>query len=258
MSVGHARGILGWSDLVRNLVAKEIKVRYMGAVLGFAWSLGNPLVVTLTYYVVFTFILPSGQDRFALHLVTGVVHWMLLQQIITQSCEWLINNHTLIQKLHFPRLLLPVSGALTVGVFWTVALAVYWALIPLLGGVVTHALIWYPIVLASFVALVVGTGLALSVLQVAHRDIKHLVDVFVPLLFWFTPIVWVTTSLPAEVRNIVAYNPVAPFFNAFSSILHQGVAPEPSQLLLCITLGMGALATGLAVFRKADNVVEYL
>ncbi len=51
--------ILKWRDLVFNLVAKEIKIRYMGAVLGFAWSLGNPLVVTLTYYVVFTYILPA-------------------------------------------------------------------------------------------------------------------------------------------------------------------------------------------------------
>lgn len=258
MSAFHSREIIRWGDLIRNLVAKEIKVRYMGAALGFAWSLGNPLIVTLTYFTVFTYILPSHQDRFALHLVTGVVHWMLLQQILTQSCDWLINNQGLIRKLHFPRVLLPASGVLTVAVFWAVAMIVYGALFPLLGGAATKALLWYPLVLIAFLALVVGAGLALSVLQVYHRDLKHLVEVFVPLLFWFTPIVWVTTSLPDNVQKIVSYNPVAPFFNAFTSILHQGVSPEPSQLLLCAGLGGGAMLVGIAVFSKVDNVVEHL
>lgn len=258
MSTLPMGGITRWGDLVRNLVAKEIKVRYMGAALGFAWSLGNPLVVTLTYFTVFTYILPSGQDRFALHLVTGVVHWMFLSQTLTQSCEWLINNRSLILKLRFPRLLLPLAGALTVGTFWAVAMVVYWALFPLLGGDASKALFYYPLVLLAFIALVVGAGLVLSVLQVTHRDIKHLVDVFVPLLFWFTPIVWVTSSLPAEVRQIVAYNPLAPFFDCFTSILHDGVVPPSHELLLCAVLGFGLLAVGLAVFKRVDSVVEYL
>jgi lipopolysaccharide transport system permease protein len=254
----HRQGITRWGDLVRNLVSKEIKVRFMGAALGFAWSLGNPLAVTLTYYTVFTYILPSGQDRFALHLVTGVVHWMLLSQVLSQSCDWLINNQSLIMKVRFPRLLLPLSGFLTVGVFWVVAMAVYCATFSLLGGVVTKALLWYPVVLVSFVALIVGLGLALSVLQITNRDIKHLVDVLVPLLFWLTPIVWVTSSLPPEVQSVVTYNPLAPFFNSFSSILHAGVVPSTSDLLLCVGFGGSAMIAGLMIFKRVDSVVEHL
>lgn len=247
-----------WNDLIRNLVAKEIKIRFMGAALGFLWSLGNPIIVTLTYFVVFTYILPSGQDRFALHLVTGVVHWMFLQQILSQSCEWLINNHTLIKKLSFPRILLPVSGTLTVCVFWGVALVVFFAMYPLLGGVLTPALAWYPLVLLSFMATIVGVGLALSVIQVMHRDVKHLVDVLTPLLFWFTPIVWMTSSLPADVQKVVVFNPVAPFFNAFTSILHAGVSPSAEQLVLCGGMGVVSMIVGLLAFRNADNLVEHL
>lgn len=66
-AVFYSPGVMKWRDLIINLVSKEIKIRYMGATLGFVWSLGNPLVVTLTYYTVFTYILPSSQDRFALH-----------------------------------------------------------------------------------------------------------------------------------------------------------------------------------------------
>lgn len=258
MSAVLANNVFRWGDLVKNLVAKEIKVRYMGAALGFAWSLGNPIVVTLTYYVVFTFILPSSDDRFALHLVTGVVHWMFFQQVVTQSSEWLVNNHTLIKKLQFPLIVLPVSGALTVGAFWAVAMGVYWSLYLFIGGSLSAALLWYPVLLIAFVALTVGIGLVLSVLQVAHRDIKHIVDVLVPLLFWFTPIVWVMSSLPKEVQEFVSLNPLAPFFSGFTSILHGGVAPDLSQVFVCCAIGLGMLLIGLGVFSNAKSVVEHL
>lgn len=258
MSNAKAIGIAKWRDLVMNLVAKEIKIRYMGAALGFAWSLGNPLVVTLTYYMVFTYILPSNQDRFALHLVTGVVHWMLFSQIVLQSSEWLINNNSLIRKLRFPRILLPISGAMTVGSFWLVAMVVYGCLFTFIGGYVTKALLWYPAVLIPYIAMIVGLGLAISVLQVTHRDIKHVTEVFVPLLFWFTPIVWMTSSLPPEVSAVVVYNPLAPFFNGFTAILHEGIRPASHVLALCWAIGAGTLIAGLLVFKRADNVVELL
>ncbi|WP_024681756.1 ABC transporter permease [Pseudomonas syringae] len=258
MPLSRIAGVIKWRDLVINLVCKEIKIRYMGATLGFVWSLGNPLVVTLTYYMVFTYILPSSQDRFALHLVTGVVHWMLLAQIVSQSGEWLINNGNLIRKLRFPRILLPVSGALAIIVFWTGCMIVYASLFALLGGAFTRALFFYPIVLIAFMALIMGFGLALSVIQITVRDAKHFIDVFLPLLFWFTPIVWVTSSLPEGIASIAAYNPVALYFNSFSSILHAGVIPDPRELVLCVVLGATSLVAGLAIFRRVDRAVEYL
>ncbi|PUA41887.1 ABC transporter permease [Pseudomonas protegens] len=247
-----------WRDLVFNLVAKEIKIRYMGAALGFAWSLGNPLVVTLIYYIVFTYILPSSQDRFALHLVTGVFHWMLFSQIVLQSSDWLIGNSSLIKKLRFPRILLPLSGAITVGSFWLVAMAVYAVLYKFLGGIVSGALFWYPLVLIPYVAMILGLGFAVSVLQITHRDIKHVTEVFVPLLFWLTPIVWVTSTLPQEVVRVVSFNPLAPFFNCFTAILHEGVRPSWADLMLCWGIGLSTIAAGLIVFKRTDKVVELL
>jgi len=258
MSSSENLRLLKWRDLVINLVSKEVKIRYMGSALGFIWSLGNPLVVTLTYYVVFTYILPSSQDRFALHLVTGVVHWMLFAQIISQSGEWLINNSNLILKLRFPRILIPLSNALTVLIFWMGTMIVYVLLFNLLGGVYTMALLWYPLILASYLALIMGAGLTLSIVQITVRDAKHFADILVPLLFWLTPIVWVTSSLPAGVADIVAFNPMAPFFNSFSDILHHGVAPSTQNVALCAALGAASLLTGLTLFKKLDTRVEYL
>ncbi len=246
-----------WRDLVFNLVSKEIKVRYMGTALGFLWSLGNPLLVTLTYFIVFTFIFPSRQDRFVLHLATGMLHWTLFSQIVLMGCEWLTGNASLLKKIWFPRMIVPVSGILGILSFWAAALLVYAGLYLPLGGRPAPALLAYPLVLASYIAFAFGLGLVVCVVHALFRDLRHLVEVVLPLLFWATPIIWAPATLPAGVRKVMALNPLYPFFTAFSAILHDGVWPDPLDLLRCVVTGAVMLAIGIVVFRRnADRAVE--
>ena len=248
---------LAWRDLVFNLVAKEIKVRYMGTALGLAWSLGNPLLVTLTYFVVFTYIFPSRQDRFVLHLATGMLHWTLFSQIVLMGCEWFTANASLLKKIWFPRMIVPVSGILGILAFWAAALLVYIVLYLPLGGRPAPALLAYPLVLACFIAFAFGLGLVACVTHALFRDLRHLVEVVLPLLFWATPIIWAPASLPAGVQPVMALNPLYPFFIAFSDMLHDGVWPTPLDLLRCAATGIAMLAIGLAMFRRnADRAVE--
>jgi len=251
--------LLHWRDLVRNLVTKEIKVRYMGTALGFAWSLGNPLLVTLTYFVVFTYIFPSRQDRFVLHLASGMLHWTLFNQAVLMGCDWLMVNASLLKKIWFPRMIVPLSGILGILVFWTAALAVFAALYLPLGGQLTPALLAYPLVLAGYFAFAFGLGLVVCVIHALYRDLKHLVEVALPLLFWATPIIWSPSTLPAGVQPVMALNPLYPFFTAFEAILHDGAWPDGASLLRCLLTGGVMLAVGLIVFRRnADRAVERL
>lgn len=249
--------LFAWRDLVLNLVAKEIKIRYMGTALGFAWSLGNPLLVTLTYFVVFTYIFPSRQDRFVLHLATGMLHWTLFSQITLMGCEWMTGNSSLLKKIWFPRAIVPLSGILGILVFWLAALLVYVVLYWPLGGMLSPALLAYPLVLAAYLAFAYGLGLAVSIIHALMRDLRHLVEVGLPLLFWATPIIWAPATLPAGVQPVMALNPLYPFFIAFSAILHDGAWPDPLGLLRCAIEGAGMLAIGVVVFRRnADRAVE--
>lgn len=251
--------LLAWRDLVRNLVAKEIKVRYMGTALGFAWSLGNPLLVTLTYFVVFTYIFPSRQDRFVLHLATGMLHWTLFSQTVLMGCDWLMANSSLLKKIWFPRMIVPLSGILGILVFWAAALAVYAALYLPLGGSLSAPLLAYPVVLAAYLAFAFGLGLTVCVVHALFRDLKHLVEVALPLLFWATPIIWSPDTLPEGVRPVMALNPLYPFFNAFGEILHDGTLPDAVALLRCLVTGLLMMVIGLIVFRRnADRAVERL
>ncbi|WP_199103029.1 ABC transporter permease [Aquitalea sp. ASV11] len=247
-----------WRDLIINLVSKEIKLRYMGAILGVLWSLGNPLLVTVTYLVVFTYIFPNHSDRFALHLVTGVFHWMLISQILPQSCDWLLNNSSLIKKIRFPKIALAMSGMLAACCFWLAALIVYVSMFKALGGEFTLAMIWYPFIILCYIAFIAGIGLTLSVIQVTFRDLKHFVDVLLPLLFWLTPIVWSTSALPVGIIKYLELNPLLPYFRNFYYILHQGIPPTPNDILLITTMSAISLAQGLIIFRRANNIAELM
>lgn len=246
-------------DLVRNLVVKEIRVRYMGAGLGFAWSLANPLLTTIVYYVVFTYILPTGQPRYALYIVAGVVHWGLLMQLTGRSGDWFVDSGALLRKMRFPHLLIPLANYLAGLSFWLVALAIFFALFPLLGGQWHPALLLYPVYLLIFLALVGGLALTVSVLQVFFRDTKHLTEVLLGALFWATPIVYRLDGVPPEVARIVRWNPLVPFFECFHAMLYRGTWPDTSATLEAIGWATLSVVTGLLVYRAhRDLLVERL
>jgi lipopolysaccharide transport system permease protein len=119
-------------------------------------------------------------------------------------------------------------------------------------------MLWYPFIVFCYIAFIAGIGLTLSVVQVTFRDMKHFVDVLLPLLFWLTPIVWVTSSLPVGVSKYLELNPLFPYFRSFDLILHQGISPALNDILLITTMSAVSLLQGFIIFRRANNIVELM
>src|SRR5579871_1526443 len=153
MRDGLGRPIIGiycmckYCDLIYNLVMKEIRVRYMGAVIGFAWSLANPLITTLTYVFVFTYVFPSQQPHHALFLVIGFLIWNLFGQVVGNSAEVLSNSAPLLQKIYFPRYLVPLASVLVKVVLWLSSFVVFAIAYFFIGGHLSWALLILPVYL---------------------------------------------------------------------------------------------------------------
>ncbi|WP_052064279.1 ABC transporter permease [Acidihalobacter prosperus] len=262
----RARTLLGpfwrwWSyrDLVRNLVSKEIKVRYQGAVLGFAWSLMNPLMITLMYLFVFTYVFRSSQPNHALYMVTGIVHWTLFSTLVTQAPEQLVGNADLLKKIYFPRLLVPLSNLLVNSVLWFMALVVFLMLYGPLGGKLHWALLVYPFYLLLFLGFAFGLMLILCVLYVDFRDLKHLVEVFVQLFFWTTPIIYPLSMVPARIRDLFLVNPLTEFTHIFQDIFWAGQLPSWQISAAFSAWAALSLGVGLWLFyRRGAKLIERL
>ena len=248
-----------YRDLVRNLVTMNLKVRYQGAALGFLWSLGNPLALIALYDIVFTHIFRTDLRDYVLYLVIGVLHFNLFAMTVTQSCESLTGSAGLLQKIYFPRILIPAASLLFNLVLWAVAIFVLVALYPFLGGVYHWGLLLYPFALLFYIAFIWGLVLAMSVLQVEFRDLKHLIEIAMMALFWLTPIVYDPSTLHPDVRTVIDLNPLTQFFDLFHALLYQGVLPQWSNVLAAGVWTLVSLAVGMTLFRrKARMLVEEL
>lgn len=253
------RYLWGYRDLVRNLVAKEIKVKYMGAWLGFAWSMANPLVVSLMYLVVFTYVFPSGQPHYALYMITGLIHWILFSNVATQSPETLVQNAGLLKKIYFPRLLVPVAGLLTNLMLWIGALGVYVAIFPFMGGTFSVAQLTYPFYLALYLIFLWGMSLVLCTLYVDFRDLKHLVEVGIQVLFWATPIVYPMSRVPGKLYYVLMASPMVEFIQIFHDIFYRDQLPSLPLSVAFLAWTLAITMLGLWMFeRRVADLIERL
>ena len=249
----------GYRDLVKNLVAKDIKVRYMGAALGFAWSLGNPLILFATYFLVFTYIFPSHTPHYALYLITGILHWNLFAMNTAQSSEMLVSNAGLMKKLAFPRVFIPLANLLVNVVLWLAAMCVYGLLYPWLGGPWSWALLAYPAYMILYLAFLFGLSLTLAVLYVDFRDLKHIVEVMLMVLFWASPVVYPLKLVPTRFLSFYMLNPLTEAIVCFDKLLYFGRLPN-LKLTSCFALwAAAALGVGLYLLhRRGPRLVERL
>ncbi len=249
----------GYRDLLYNLVSKDIKVRYQGAILGFAWSLMNPLILTAMYYFIFTYVMPSNLPHFALYLVVGTLHWTLFSNVVMQSPELLTGNAGLLQKIRFPRVLIPASNMLLNLVLWTMAFIVLLILYLPLGGRFNTVLLVYPLYLLLFIGFSFGLALVLSVLYVDFRDLKHLIEVTMQVLFWSTPIIYRFDMIPPHLRILFAMSPMTEFTLIFQDLFWSGRLPSLHLTLAFALWTAASLGFGMAMFhRRSPRLIERL
>jgi ABC-type polysaccharide/polyol phosphate export permease len=255
-------------ELLWNLTLRELRGRYKRSVLGWTWSLLNPLSSVLIFSVVFAFFLrieppvghPSGLDNFAAFLLCGLLPWNYLSSTMTASMDSLLGNANLIRKVYFPREILVASTVASLLVTFLIELAVLIVVLLFLGNM---ALPWIPVVLmlvAIQTMFVLGVGLLLSVLNVYFRDVKHLVGIALTALFYSAPIVYPIrfvkdaaerTSFP--VVGVYELNPLVRMVEAYRDVLYDLRFPPLTDVLYLLAWAVGLLVVGLFVFSRLER-----
>jgi ABC-2 type transport system permease protein len=198
-----------------------LKVKYKNSVLGFVWSMLNPALYLVVYYVVFQLILKNGMPYFTIYLLSGLLVWNLFSAALAGATGSVVGNSGLIKKVDFPREVLPLAavGAALVHFFLQTlvlfgALAVFrygvnWEYVPLL----------FP---ALFVLLVLAAaiGILLSAINVYMRDMQHMLELLLLAWFWGTPIVWYFGLIGSKRNGLLLLNPVASVTLTFQRALY--------------------------------------
>lgn len=252
------RGLAQYRHLLRNLVAKDLKLKYRGSVFGFVWSLANPLLMIAVYTVAFTYILQFRTAAFVFYLMLGVLAWTFFANAIAMSTGSLVDNGGLVRSVWFPRAILPIATVLFNFSQYLLTAVVFLPLMLILYGVMPAApMLLFPVFLLLQLSLTIGLALITSVGTAFFRDVRHFVDIGLAILFWATPIVYESDKIPERLQRIILLAPLSPFITAYHDIFYYQRWPGADVWILAIAYAVIPLAAGLwLITRVEDRLTE--
>lgn len=264
--------VWAFRPLVWNFAQRELKGKYKGSVLGWAWSLINPVATLITYTLVFSTIFravppPLGngeQGNYTLFLFTGLIVWNFFSNTVNGSMTSLVAVGPLLRKIYFPPFAPVAGGAMANGVQTLIEIAILVVVMVVLGNV-SATLVLVPFLCLLLALFALGIGLVLAVWNVYYRDIAYLVGLALQILFYATPIIYPPSLVPEQAFGLplrallLQLNPVAQFVEAFRDVVYELQWPSLLQLATLTVLSLATLSFGWWVFhRRARDVSEEL
>lgn len=243
-----------------NLVKREVRGRYKGSLLGLGWTLLNPLIMVLAYWLVFKFLFGSPIPNFALFIFVGLMVWTLFYGGIQLAAASMVANAALVTKVRFPRLIVPLAAVTANGVIALAMLAIAVPLCLVLGDGSPLPLLLLPAFMILATALTAGLGLILSGLNVYFRDVEHIITALGVPWFFLTPIFYTFATLPPSAQehgallDLLHYgNPIAPFVIAVQDVLFFGTWPTLADSVYCVFAAGGMAILGWMAFGRLER-----
>src|SRR5215470_13398276 len=243
-----------YRELVRNLVLKDLKLKYRDSVLGFLWSLANPLLLILVYSFVFGHLLLGGPPNLAYFLMVGILPWNFFAQSLMMSTSSIIDNGSLIRKVALPMEVFPVATVFFSLAQYLLALIVFFPM-ALLFFKVSVAWSWitfFPI-LALQILFTVGLCFVVSTATVFYRDVRHFTEILLMLLFWLTPIIYDIRSITPTLQSVIYLNPISFFTLAYQNALFYNIFPSFQEIAFLMSLTVLMFLIGYTFFVRLKN-----
>ncbi len=241
-----------YRTVLRNFVRAQLKVRYQGTVLGFAWALLNPLLTMVILAVVFSTLLNRPLRTFTIFLFSGLLPWQFLSDTVTNGASSLIRNQYLMRQIYVPKLLFPLSAMSVAVINMMLAMAALFLILQFIGAPILPQLILLPIGAILLITFTLGITLLLMTLNTFYRDITHMISVILRGWYFASPILYRPEDISSRnetVGSILQLNPMTHLLTIFHSIFIDGRWMGADVWLPAIAFAVGTLILGYAVFK---------
>src|SRR5262245_36678971 len=252
--------LLAYRTFVKYLLLKEIKVKSRGTYLGVAWTLLNPLLTIVMYFVVFRHVFRVPIPNYLPFFLLAFLMWVFFSRSITAAAICILAASNIVKQSPFPLETLPLATVLYNLFHHVVALGIALPLMLIFWGAkVSWGLVWVFIVLGAFACFTFAVALWLATIGVFFRDSRDILEVALPVLFWATPIFYSPEMAPGLLKPLLAINPLSSFIVGARVALLEGHTPDAGYLLgMAFWLGI-TLISGIWVFsRYSPRFVEEL
>ena len=243
------KDIWNYRTMIQSLVRRDLRGRYKASVLGFLWTFIVPLCQLLVYTIVFSVILKSNIEWFYLYLFVALIPWNFFSNCLTGGASCLIQQQSLVNKIYFPREVIPVSyvtGAFVNMLYCEIVVII----VALLSGVQFSflGLLCLPIVFLIEYILALGFTMIFSAIDVYFRDLEHILGILAMAWMFLTPIMYDISIVPDNLKPIFQLNPMTSIIVAYRDILYYGSVPKLETLGIATGMGVLFLILGFLIF----------
>ncbi len=245
--------------VIQNMVTQELRVRYQRSILGFFWTLLNPLLMLATLAMVFSHLFKTEIRNYPLYLMAGMVPWSFLSISLNDSAVCIIVNEGLIRKIYLPKLVFPISRVLIGLMTFVFSLGAMFLLLWPLGARPSPSMLFLPLIIGLFAIFTLGLSLIVATANTFFRDCGHLVSVFLQAWYFVTPIIYPVNGdvFPESARWIFRLNPAFYFVELFHDVLYSGRWPRLGLLTVATAIAVASLGVGYAIFKSHEDKMVF-
>jgi lipopolysaccharide transport system permease protein len=265
-SLRHVTPTRGWAplnlrelwefrELLFILTWRDVKVRYKQTVLGAAWAVIQPLFTMIVFSVFFGYLgrIPSEGLPYPIFAFSALVPWTYFANALAQASNSLVAHENMLNKVFFPRMLVPMSSVVGGLVDFVIAFVVLTGMMMYYGITPTAAVWAIPLFVLLATTTALGVGLWLSALNVYYRDVRHILPFLIQLWLFATPIIYPTSLIPERWQPLYGLNPMAGVVEGFRWTLLGTGHPPGSMLVVSVGSVIVLLVTGLYFFRRMEK-----
>jgi len=246
-----------WSrrSLILTFAINDLKIRYRNSVLGFFWSVLEPLLMFSVLYVVFTQLFKNDIPNYGLYLLLGLVMWGMFSRATNIATGSIVGKGGIVTKIYFPRAILPISSCITAFLMMSFEFTVFFAFLIAVQFIPPITILFLPILLILEFILALALAFPLSVINVYLRDVQYIWGVIVHAGFFITPIFYLPEIWPENIRQILFLNPMAHLIDMGHNVALYNKLPTLEGMMYTVIVTFVLLGIGYAIFRKYENGV---
>ncbi len=243
--------IYAYREMIFSLVKRDLRGRYKGSALGFAWTFISPLLQLGVYTLVFSVIMRNGIKDYYLFLFVALIPWLFFSSSLGGGAGCIRQQADMTKKIYFPREVIPLSYVTSQFVNMLLSLVVVFAVLLVSGkGLSINALIYLPIIMIIEYVLALGMTLLISSITVYLRDVEYFMSIIVMAWQFLTPVMYGIDMVPEKLLPFFKLNPMSSVIVAYRDILYYKQAPQLSTLLTAIIFAIVVLVVGFKVFER--------
>jgi ABC-type polysaccharide/polyol phosphate export permease len=251
-STGPLLTLVRYRELLRQLVIREVKLRYKRSVLGFAWTVLNPLLAMVIFTMVFSRIF-SDRPNYSLYVFTALLGWNLFSLGTSRGLDSVVLNGPIIRKVFVPKAIFPIATVVSQVVNFVFTLVPLFLLMAAIGAGFSLNLLWLPIPLVSLTCFALGVALLMGTFNVFFRDVKYFYEAGLLAWFYATPIFYPPEIIPDKFKFLLQLNPMFALLESLRAPVYLGTAPPMGVLISGLALSLATLVIGWIVFHRFES-----